>query len=181
MMKQLVQIWLLIVTSWAMPSAHAVEPMTGLSGTEERETFTRETEAHDETVMGVTFNKDDAWIVVSHHLSSGNYFSFYHRSDNGSYVEDEKLGGTDEPVQGFFDGQKVSVKQIDRWTAGFEGWDLSFGSAAFVFSVNARLTERGPDDSFEHFVGWHGVYDLQKKCSRKDTLPGEGLHSNRTR
>lgn len=147
-----------------MPLAQAAEPTTGLSGPEDREKFTREIEAEDETVMGVAFNKDDTWIVVFHHLSSGNYFSFYHRSDNGSYVEDKELGGTDEPVPGFIDGQKVPAAQIDRWTAGFEGWDISFGPAAFIFSFSARLTERGPDGSFEQFVGWRGVYDRQKKA-----------------
>ena len=111
---------------------------------------------------GVEFSANDEWIVVTRHLSSGNFFSFYRKRADGSYVQDS-AGGDEEPVAGFFKIERTVTKdQIDRWSANFENWESSFGSAAFAFSWSARLSRRGPDTDFLRCTGWRGVYDLQK-------------------
>jgi hypothetical protein len=135
---------------WLWPDNHK-EKATRLGGDKEAAAF------------GVQFSENDDWIVVSRHLSSDNFFSFYHQKPDGSY-EEPPGGGADEPVPGFNNIQKMVPKdQIDRWTANFVRWDPSFGPGAFVFSWNARL-DKGPDNFFKRCFGWTGVYDLQKQA-----------------
>ncbi len=123
--------------------------------------------------IGVSFSKDDTWIVVSRHLSSGAFFSFYRKSADGSYVETKEDGGDDGPVKGFFKSEKtVSAEKIDRWTVSFDNWDTSFGPSAFKFSWSARLN-KGPDGYFMRCSGWSGVYDLQKHAIVKTLSAGK--------
>ena len=135
---------------WLWPDSHR-EQATRLGGENEAAAF------------GVEFSQNDDWIVVSRHLSSGNFFTFYHKTADGSY-EEAPGGGADEPVPGFDTIQKIVPNdQIDRWTANFVRWDPTHGTCAFVFSWEARL-DKGPDGFFRHCLGWTGVYDLQKRA-----------------
>jgi hypothetical protein len=119
--------------------------------------------ANEAAALGIEFSQNDDWIVVSRHLSSGNFFAFYHKTAGGSY-EEAPGGGADEPVPGFDTIQKlVPHDQIDRWTANFVRWDPTYGPCTFVFSWDARL-DKGPDGFFRHCLGWTGVYDLQKQA-----------------
>jgi hypothetical protein len=123
--------------------------------------------------LGVEFSPNDEWIVVPRHLSSGNFFSFYQKRADGSYVQDS-AGGDEEPVADFFKVEKtVTDNQIDRWSANFKNWDTSFGPAAFVFSWSARLSSRGPDNSFMSCTGWRGVYVLEKHAVVRTLSPGK--------
>jgi hypothetical protein len=128
----------------------------------------------DAQPLAIEFSPNDGWIVLLRHLSSGNFFSFYQKSTNGSYVQDS-AGGDEEPVAGFFKVEKTVTKdQIDRWSANFENWDTSFGPAAFVFSWSARLS-KGPDNYFMQCTGWRGVYDLEKHAVLRTLSPGKVL------
>jgi hypothetical protein len=135
---------------WLWPADHQ-EKATRLGGENEAAAF------------GVQFSQNDDWIVVSRHLSSGNFFSFYHQKPDGAYEEGQGAGAN-EPVPGFDSVQKMVPKeQIDRWTVNFIRWDPSFGPSAFIFSWDARL-DKGLDNFSRHCLGWTGVYDLQKRA-----------------
>lgn len=149
----------------------SISPQIWLWPTDHKDKAIRLAGDEDTSAFGVEFSQNDDWIVVSRHLSSGNFFSFYHRTADGSY--EEAGGGDDEPVPGFDETQKtVPNDQIDRWTANFVRWDTHFGQSAFVFSWSARL-EKGPDRSFKHFLGWTGVYDLEKGVIVRTLSPGK--------
>lgn len=129
--------------------------------------------ADDAMPVDVTFNHDDTWLVVTRHLSSGQFFSIYRKNAAGSY--DEQVGNQEDdgPVPGFFQVEKtVADNDIDRWSVSFEKWDPSFGSSAFVFSWTARLN-KGPDGYFRRCLGWQGVYDLEKGAVVKTLSPGK--------
>ena len=128
----------------------------------------------DAQPLAIEFSQNDGWIVLLRHLSSGNFFSFYRKSTDGSYVQDN-AGGDEEPVADFFKVEKTVTKdQIDRWSANFENWDTSFGPAAFVFSWSARLS-KGPDNYFMRYTGWRGTYDLEKHAVVRTISPGKIL------
>ena len=144
---------------WLWPNDHR-EKATRLGGDQAGAAF------------GVQFSQNDDWIVVSRHLSSGNFFSFYHQKPDGSY-EEVPGGNAAEPVPGFASLQKmVPANQIDRWNANFVRWDPSSGPSTFVFTWNARL-DKGPDSFFRHCLGWTGVYDLQKQAIVRTLSPGK--------
>ena len=150
----------------------SISPQIWLWPTDHKDKAVRLAGDEDTSAFGVEFSQNDDWIVVSRHLSSGNFFSFYHRTADGSY-EEAAGGGDDEPVPGFDEIQKTVPKdKIDRWTASFIKWDTDFGQNAFVFSWTARL-EKGQDRSFKHFLGWTGVYDLAKGAIVRTLSPGK--------
>jgi hypothetical protein len=147
-------------TLWLWPDGHK-DQATQLGSTE------------DAMPVAVTFNGDDTWLVVTRHLSSGQLFSIYRKNAAGSYSEQGGQDDDDEPVPGFFKVEKtVADNDIDRWSVHFDNWDPSFGSSAFVFSWTARLN-KGPDGNFRHFIGWQGVYDLEKRGVVKTLSPGK--------
>ena len=90
-------------TIWLWPG-HDKEKATQLGGSQ------------DAPPIGLEFSKDDAWIVVSRHLSSGALFTFYQKGADGKYLESKEDEGSDGPVPGFFKSEKtVTADQVDRW------------------------------------------------------------------
>lgn len=146
-------------TLWLWPDGH-------------KDQATQVGSAEDAMPVAATFNGDDTWLVVTRHLSSGQLFSIYRKDAAGSYSEPGGQDDEDDPVPGFFKVEKtVTGNDIDRWSVNFDKWDPSFGSSAFVFSWTARLN-KGPDGYFRRFVGWQGVYDLEKRAVVKSLSPG---------
>jgi hypothetical protein len=119
-------------TIWLWPNGQR-DKATQLGGSQDAEPQT------------IEFSADDAWIVVQRHLSSGSIFSFYRKQADGSYTEDEA-------AEDFFENggidRMATSEQVDRSSVGFEKWVDGFGPYAFVFSLNARLSRRGPDRFF---------------------------------
>ena len=181
----------LVVALAAISIAQTGQPVTGKSSTgkisweirgatiwlwpdDQKDKATQLGGQRDAQPLAVQFSPNDEWIVLLRHLSSGNFFSFYRKSTDSSYVQDS-AGGDEEPVAGFFKVEKtVTKEQIDRWSANFENWDTSFGPAAFVFSWSARLS-KGPDNYFMRCTGWRGVYDLEKHAVVRTLSPGKVL------
>jgi hypothetical protein len=147
-------------TIWLWPGNHK-EKATQLGG------------AQDAPPIDLEFSKDDAWIIVSRHLSSGNFFNFYRKGADGNYAADPENEPGDDPVRDFSKTAKTVPKdRIDRWSAGFDGWEAGAGPAAFRFSWTARLN-KGPDHYFMSYEGWKGVYDLRKHAIVKVLSPGK--------
>jgi hypothetical protein len=120
--------------------------------------------------QNIVFSADDAWIVVTRHLSSGNYFSFYRRESDGRYTEDKSA---EDPFEKGEIEKAATSEEIDRSSFTFVQWADGFGPYGFIFALSARLSRRGPDSFFMQFGGWRGVFDLQKRAVVKMLEPGK--------
>jgi Lysozyme inhibitor LprI len=118
---------------------------------------------------GVHFSSDDSWILIGDGLSDGSFITVYQRKAGFEYSPDEIHSPDD--IQSSIAvaaltphrraGQKID-DLIDRDSVFFKGWAPEYGKYAFFVGFYARMSEKGPDRHFLRFLGWKGVYDLQK-------------------